>query len=790
MDLHPRAVVPVRRTNLPVALSRFVGRVAEQAAVRAALADTRLLTLTGAGGCGKTRLALAVAETVREQYRDGVWLVDLAPVSEAAGVAAVVAQALRLAEERDQPPLATLQRWVGGRELLLLLDNCEHLVGACAQVVAALLRSGARLRVLATSQEALGIGGETVWRVPSLGLPSAAEAAQVAASEAAQLFLARARQVLPTFSLTAETAGPVAELCRRLDGIPLALELAAARLAVLTLDQVLARLNDRFRLLVSRERGVIPRQRTLRATMEWSYGLLSEAEQGLLRRLAVFAGGWELEGAGAICAGPLWGGGHPSQAAGGSQTEARRSGDGAVAEAAVLDLLAELVRKSLVQVEEHTPRVASRYRLLETVRAFAAEQWAATGEERATRERHLGYYLALAEAAERELKGPEQATWLWRLAGEHDNLRAALRWAAAVGEGERGLRLAGALWPFWHKHGHSREGRDWLEGALATAADAVAAPVRAKALNGSGGLAIEQGDYARAQAFLEESLALWRRLDDRHRIAASLANLGTVAAHQGQNERAAAFCEEDLAIQRALGDTHGIAVALQNLGAVAKQLGQLARAGAFYAESLALFRQMRDPFSTASALSGLGALACRQGHYQEAEALLEEALTLQHKLGNTPSSTFTLVRLATAAREAGVYGRALARFGEAAALYLALARKPGLADLLEGLAELAWALEQPACAARLCGAAEQARAAVGEPVWAEDRASHEALLARTRVVLGEEGYAAAWAAGQGASAEQLTSEALALLAASPLLIGESPAMPAGAQAAATVPGRC
>ncbi len=430
------------RHNLPVQLTSFVGREQEIAEVKRLLGTTRLLTLTGAGGVGKSRLAHQVGAELVEEYPDGVWLVELAALGDSALVPLAAASALGVAEQPGRPPIETVSDFLRPRSLVLVLDNCEHLLDACAVLADSLLRASRRLRVLATSRQALGMGGETAWRVPSLAMPDPARPAtaeQLVSYEAARLFVERAKSALPTFGVTKDNAAAVAAVCWRLDGIPLAIELAAARVGMLTVRQIEARLDDRYRLLTGGSRTVLPRHQTLRGLVDWSHDLLSEPERVLLRRLSVFAGGWTLEAAEAVCA--------------------FGAGEGSCDD--VLELLSELAAKSLVLADEQNGQM--RYRFLETIRQYGAERLRASGEEAVVRDRHLEWFLALAERGEPELRGPDQVRWLDRLEAEHDNLRAALAWSQLESSSERaraaGLRLAGALSWFWRVHSQFSEGR-------------------------------------------------------------------------------------------------------------------------------------------------------------------------------------------------------------------------------------------------------------------------------------------------------------------------------------------
>jgi predicted ATPase/class 3 adenylate cyclase len=779
--------------NLPPQLTSLIGREREQGAVLALLAAERLVTLTGAGGVGKTRLAVAVASEMVDQEPDGVWLVALAPLADPALVVEAVAQALGLREEPNRPLLATLQDQLKDRQLLLVLDNCEHLIDACAGLANALLRHCSRLRILATSREGLQVSGEQRYRVPSLSVPDSKHLPPpelVGSYEAVRLFVARARARRQEFVLTAANAHVVAGVCARLDGIPLAIELAAARVGVLPVEGIAVRLNDRFRLLTGGVRDALPRQRTLRATLDWSYDLLSTTEQVVLRRLSVFAGGWTLGAAEIVCAGDPIEGERP----GGSNDLPRCAnaqssdppGRSYVAKWEILDLLDGLVNKSLAQLEEGEDE--ARYDLLETVRQYAGEHLQASGEAAATRDRHLTWCVGLAEEAEPGLTGPAQVQWLARLEAEHENLRAALGWARGQEEHVLALRLAAALWRFWTTRGYLSEGRGWLEDALTRARAAIIpAAVRARALNGAGNLAHRQGDYGRATALHEEALVLRRALEDAPGIAASLGNLAIVAVEQGDYGRATALHEEALALRRALGDSRGIALALGNLGTVAMQQGDYGRATAMYQEALVLRRALGDTSGIAVVLGNLGNVASQQGDYARATALHEESLALRRALGDTPGIAVTLASMGWVAYQQGDYERATALHEEALALRRALGDSRGIAnsiahlgniayrrgdsrraaefhaeslrlsqtigardliaDALESLAWVANMREDLCRAASLGAAAEALREGIGMPLAPGLRAEHASAVQAMRAALGEEVFAATWAAG-------------------------------------------
>jgi len=672
--------------NLPLQLTSFVGREREMVQVRELLASNRLLTLAGPGGSGKTRLALAVAAEVARRFGDGVWLVELAPLSDPDLVPQAVASVLGVRESPDTPLVDSLRAHIGPRKVLLLLDNCEHLVGACASLVDALLRQCPDLRVLATSREALGVAGETLFGVPPLSLPdprrlSAPESLR--SYEAARLFVERARAVRSDFHVTEDNAMAVAQICYRLDGIPLAIELAAARVRVLAVEQISARLEGSFGVLSGAGRMAMSHHGTLRATMDWSYELLCWEERILFRQLAVFAGGWTLEAAEEVCAGEDLG-----------QDE-------------VLDLLSSLVDKSLVLVAEQGREV--RYRLLETVRQYASEKLEVSGDAGEVRSRHATWFLALAEVAEPHLKGRGQEAWLERLEAEHDNFRAALSWALERGEVELGLRLGGALGEFWYLSGHLGEGRRWLELALTEGAGGPET-ARAKALTWAGAMrwiTREEDDYERLADLGEEGLALYRKLGNDAEVALALQTLAYAESQRNLLERASALAEEALKLQRASADTGGVARSLPILGFVALARHEYDRAIALHEESLALAREARDSFAIVVSLIQ-GALAYSgSDDLRRARTLCEEGLSLAWQLKMMPLLAGHLhVSAVLAGRQAAV-----------------AARLWGAAEALRESLNISLApIELSYYGPMIDAARSQASEAVWEAAWAEGRA--------------------------------------------------------------------
>jgi non-specific serine/threonine protein kinase len=668
------------RHNLPAQLTSFVGRARELDAVRTLLAAARLVTLTGTGGVGKTRLGLQAAAEVAQAYPDGACFVDLAPLPDAALLPGAVLAALGLQETPGRPVLAALVEHLRGRGLLLVLDNCEHLVDACARVVDTLLRGCPRLTVLVTSREMLSVPGEAAWRVPSLSLPDAPDAASVDSlgrSEAVHLFVERARLVQPDFALTAANAAAVLQVCQRLDGIPLALELAAARVRVLPGEQVAARLDDRFRLLTGGSRTALRRQQTLKALVDWSHDLLSGAERAVLRRLAVFSGGWTLDAAEAVC-----------------------SGDG-IEPTEILDVLTALVDKSLVQAEAHEGD--ERYRLLETIRQYAEDKLLDAGEAAAVRARHRDLYLALAERAASELLGRGQRRWYRRLAADHDNLRAAIGWCRADPAGaEPELRLAAALARFWRIQGHLREGGERLAAALERARG-TPTPARAAALNWSGHFASLLGDLPRARATGEEAVRVARAVGDPALLAFALRHLADYLRMLGRVEDARPVLEEALATARGCGDRREAAFSLATLGLVVDALGDHDRGRALLEDGLASAREVGDGVPIAGSLMWLGALALRRGDVEPARTLFEEALTVMQSIGGQGVRQMPLMGLGDVARRAGDDEAARARYHEALRVASDARSDGSVTAILTRLAGAETRLGRPRRAARLLG---------------------------------------------------------------------------------------
>jgi predicted ATPase/class 3 adenylate cyclase len=666
-------------TNLPTQRTSFVGREREVARVKDLLRGTGLLTLTGAGGSGKTRLALQAARELLGDYRDGVYVAELGPITDPRLVVSTIADAVGARAEGQRTLLATLLDHVRDRELLLIADNFEQVLEA-APVVAALLDAAPRLRVLATSREPLHVRGEQELAVQPLDVPGPdARPAELERSEAVALFVQRAAAVDPSFGLTEESTSAVAELCRRLDGLPLAIELAASRVKLLSPAAMLERLEHRLELLTGGPIDLPTRQRTLRETIAWSHELLDDAERNLFRRLSVFAGGWSLEAA---------------EAAASPEPEADS-----------LAILGSLVDKSLVlRVAGDVPR----FRMLETIREFGLEQLEAAGDAAATRDRHAAFFLALAEEAEPHLRSVDQKRWLDRLEEEHDNVRAALRWSIDVSDAATALRLIGAVWRFWHLHSHLADGRRWAEEVLALPGAAGRTRDRIRGLTAFGGVTYWQQDVPAFRRAYEQALAIATELPDPAEVAEQTYNLSFALALEGDFEGMIAVINRCRALFEGLGNRRGVADCLWILGIAARIGGDLDQSRSLEAESIRIHREIGDRFGGTVALYALGRTAMEQGDLDVAEASFLEALANDAAVGNRTGIGVILDNLAAKARVEGDHLRAL-RIGGAS----------------EAIKEAAGAQAPPAFL-DLPDLREEARQAIGEAAiaaaWNEGRA--------------------------------------------------------------------
>jgi predicted ATPase/DNA-binding CsgD family transcriptional regulator/tetratricopeptide (TPR) repeat protein len=762
--------------NLPARLTPMIGREKDVAAVCAFLRqpDVRLLTLTGAGGVGKTCLGLQIATDLLKDFADGVCFVSLAPISDPDLVMPAIAQTLGIKEPGDQPYRELLAAYLVEKHLLLFLDNFEQVIDTAPALIELLGRCPS-LKILVTSREVLRVRAEQEFPVLPLALPNLSHLPEpecVSQYAAVALFLQRARCYRPDFQLTAANARTIAAICVHLDGLPLALELAAARLKLLSPQALLARLANRLQVLTQGPRDVHLRHQTLRNTLQWSYDLLDTQEQRLFRRLAVFVSGCTLEAVEAVC---------------------KASGDEMMN---VFDRAASLLDKNLVQQQRGQRDEEPRLLMLETIREYGLESLAMSGELELTRRVHADYYLALAEEVGSSLGDPQPAVWLERLEQEHDNLRAAMWWSLERGEGgqdivdrrEMALRFGVALRGFWVVHGYWSEGRTFLERAL-SASEATATAVRAKVLEAAASLAIYQIDHDRGEVLFRESLEQCREYGDTAGTANSLYMLGTIARQRGDFAEARLLMEESLSLSKEANDKYFIAHILSDLGGMATQQGEYAKAYSLFEESRAMSRKLGDAISIASSLLAFALmLFVSLGDLATVRSMLEESLTISKELGHkgiiarclSHSGLVTLQQGDTAAahrlseeslalhRETGdqwgiswvlsILAKVKAREGDQRAAFtlyqesLAIARKIGsklnIAVCLEGMASVLATQGEPVRAAQLWGAAEALRETMGAPIWPVERATYERTVAAARSLIGRKVFVAAWAEGR------------------------------------------
>jgi predicted ATPase/class 3 adenylate cyclase len=735
-DFPPIKSLDALLNNLPVQLTSFIGRQKELGEIQELLRSSRLLTLTGPGGSGKTRLAVQVASEMIEEFRNGAFFVALASITDAKFVASAIAQPLGIKETAGRSMADSLQDYLRSKSLLLVLDNFEQVIAA-ASLVAQLLATCNELKILITSREALRINGEHEYPVPPLPLPNLAQLpsddsfVQFAAVE---LFVQRAKAVKPDFILTNETAPAVAEICHRLEGLPLAIELAAARIKLFSPRAMLDRLQNRLEFLSGGARDLPARQQTLRNAIAWSYDLLTEAEQNLFRRMSVFRGGCMIDAVEALGEDPL-------------------------ERISILSELGSLLDKSLLrQIDD--ARGEPRFFMLEMLREFGFEQLSGSGEQEKIRRWHATFYLLLAEQAQTKLESAEQMEWVTRMEQEHDNLRAALQWSmAARSASDICLRLATALALFWEVRGHFSEGRERLSAVLATEGSQGHTLGRAQLLARAAELAYRQSDYPATISFAEESLEICRSLGDQQGVASALIKLGNAATEAGDYKTAAEYLEESLEIWRVLDDKHGTARALISLGWAALRPGDYPLAKARLEEALSISRELSDARSIGFELSGLGEVALRQGDYARATQLLEESLELRRQLGNKWGVGVSLGTLGWAAMREEDWDRARERLGESLQVRQEIGDKGGSAWCLERLAEIAMAGGQPEKAVRLLGAAAALRISIGSVIDPADHAEYESTLRILRTELGTR-FGTLWDEGHQLSLEQAIAHAL------------------------------
>jgi predicted ATPase/class 3 adenylate cyclase len=738
--------------NLPTQLTTFIGRENEITEVKQELEAHRLVTLTGSGGTGKTRLSLQVAADLLEKFHHGVWFVELAPLTDSDLIPQTILSTIGVQEQQGKTPLEVLKEYLHEKQTLIVLDNCEHLVSASAAVANTLLNAAPKLKILASSREALGVKGEVSYPVPSLSLPDMKHlpvSEQLSQYEAVRLFIDRALLVAPHFAVDKDNAPHIAQICFRLDGIPLAIELAAARVKMLSIDQISKRLDDRFRLLTGGARTALPRQQTLRALVDWSYDLLSENERLLLRRLSIFAGGWTLEAAEEVCVGQ----GDISYSKG-------------ILPYDVLDLLTQLVNKSLVVVMEHSQSGETRYRMLETIRQYTREKLQEAGDGEVIRDQHLAYFAKLVELAEPELYLSNQAFWLNKLDDELDNLRMALEWSLAT-NAESGLRITALSWRWCDMHSYFRELGEWLSQLLERYS--VVDSIHAQALFCYSGCLVRQGRFAEAVRIAEQCLQMALTASDKHTEAHSLQLLGALTVVQGKveegillleqsldlyralgykigqsnvlsalatnsdnQERAAAFARESLQINRELGNLSGIAESLATLARLTIWSGDFSSPAAWLEEALSIARQVSDQATEEYALMIYGVLVYWQGNYSQAHAYFKEHIQLSERFGNHFSGLWARVFMAYTLLQQGAIEPARELFEECIQRAYKADWKVNLVFAVEGLASLNVNQGQSERAAQLFAWTDAMRDKIGDHRPHIEQASVEKDLAVIR----------------------------------------------------------
>jgi predicted ATPase/DNA-binding CsgD family transcriptional regulator len=801
--------------NLPLQLTSFIGRADEIRQVRELLGSSRLVTLTGAGGVGKTRLALAVATKMLEEFKDGIWLVELAPLGDPEIIPAAIASIFKVRADQNRSLRTALLDYLREKQVLLILDNCEHLIDGCAEIADTILRICPQVRLLASSREALGIDGEVPFYVPSLAVPRLDKQAgleDMQNYESIQLFIERARLVLPGFALTEANAFSLAQVCHRLDGIPLALELAAARLQVLSIDQIAARLDDRFRLLTGGSRRAMPRHQTLHALIDWSYELLTEAEQILFRRLSVFVGGWTLQACEAVCA--------DERLVGSSSAQ---DSSASVSLAEVLDLLGGLVNKSLITVEREGD-VVRGYRMLETMRQYAQEKLVSAGEAERLRDHHLEYFMGLAEQHQPLLRGPDVLHQMELLDDQLDNLRLALGWAFGGEDPERvarGLRLGSALEFYWYARSLMDEGVDWLKRGLERVAAQEAIPDRlhARVLLVMVFLVFITLDFTRitqVQPLLEKGISLFQKCNDllgealaqcelgvclmakyissfvfedvpvEYPMARSLAEQGLATCRElgkphdldsvlfmsmciysagMESEKARAYGEEALALCEKLGDKMIMGLTLMRMGSISLTQGDLAGARSYIQKGLLHSQELKDKYGIMAAYTGLGSVDYFSQDFAQMEAHFKASLLLSRDTGLLIATMFSLRNLGIATLRLGKLKQSSEYYSE----NYALAEKVNwmenewvkydLLTFILGMAGIAFEMGDTLTAARLLGSVETQSESFFKPLDIWDQAEFNRIAAEVRSQLDESDFTSARAAGRGLPLEQAIEEA-------------------------------
>jgi predicted ATPase/DNA-binding XRE family transcriptional regulator len=717
--------------SLPAPMTRLIGREQDIAELRAELQSTgvRLLTLTGPPGVGKTRLGLQIAIELQATFQDGAAFVALVAIRNPALVLEGITQTLGIRGTAARSLDEALVEQLRSRQLLLVLDNFEQVLPARDQV-SALLAACPGVKVIVTSRSALAVYGEVVHRVPSLAVaePKRARAPLGQRSAAETLFLERARAVRQKYATDPQDQANVAEICRRLEGLPLAIELAASRARTMSPKLLLDQLSQRLDVLAAGPTDFTPRQRSMRGALDWSYDLLDDPERRVFATLSLFAGGASVDALHAVSSEPD-----------------------------IRHIVEELAEKSLVQVDQLVD--TTRFGMLETIRAYAQDKLVsleAPPEEHALRQRYAAYFAGFAERGQQEISGPDQVGWLQRLDADHDNVRAALGWAIEDCDAELVGRICASMWPFWRRRGYYHEGRRWLNSALALSPP-IAPPRRAAVLNGAGLLALLQNDYTAATTFLDESRELFAALDHVDGLASALNNLGWLAHDCNEPSRAHALFEESLRLRRDSEDISGEAIALGNLGMIALEKPDLEEARHLFSTSVELYRRVGDTFGLAQALSNLGWALQELGDHAQATDLFTESLDLAQRLAWSRGMANNLSNLALMALYRGDYVKAGDLFVDCLAAFHELGDRRGLAEGLEGLAGVAGARSQPQDAARLFGLASALRESVGAPLLPTDRSRYESMLAAAREQLDDEAWDRAWDKGRASRLDDVVA---------------------------------
>jgi predicted ATPase/class 3 adenylate cyclase len=739
-DFPPLRARDALPNNLPLQLTSFIGRERELDEIQQMLTNTRLLTLTGPGGTGKTRLSLQIGEKLLPSFAGGAWIVELASLSDPAFIPQAIAAIFGLRELPNMSMNNIVTDYLRAKQLLLILDNCEHLVRACAKLADQLLHVCPQLKIVASSREALGVAGETIYHVPSLSLPDPTQVTREALSdsESVRLFVERATAAQSKFNLTDQNAHAVAQICNRLDGIPLALELAAARVTVFSPEQIASRLNDRFKLLTGGSRTALERHQTLRALVDWSYDILPEQEQRLFRQLSVFAGGWTFEAAEAVCV-----------------------------ELEMLDLLTQLINKSLVMVDEQENE--TRYRLLETIRQYGHSRLLEAGEAEQVRDRHLEFFLHFAEQAGTHYNSFREREWMSRIQAEYDNLRAALDWALEQ-DVLLALRLATALSPYWSRHGLEAEGNRILNETLARfkalpkatgEAEHQRITLQVKALGAIEVISFAYGDFKTSLKVAEEVIELSRRIGEKQVLSEALSYLGVVTAYLGEKKISISMAEEALTLAREAGDRVLVGLALTNMaGVIAMTEGDPQKVKTYSEEGIGLLKEAGAQWGVAMSSFGAGLFAARQGNYTEALSQFEASIPVFTELGDKHRINMAYSEIGHVERRQGHFKQAKLNYHKTLLEWQRLGHRAAIAHELECLAMIAKSEEDEQRAATLFGAAEALRESVGLPMTPFEHMEYEREVNDLRANMDRTEYTRAWAEGRSLSMEQAIAFAM------------------------------